>query len=264
MIWQCISVRYASRSEAISAGSHHSTEIDIRLILSFVDHNGEGEALDMPDLRTRVRDRMREVGEFFQDQWFDRTRHVHTSGDVSLALAGISAAEVPDSEYYVPARPEHIREALRAIPVEDVSSYSYIDLGSGKGRTLFVAADLPFRQIIGVELSNQLNEMACRNVTTFDWRKRQSREIKAIQMNAADFQFPAGPMVIYMFNPFGEDTMGRVLGNLAASLERDPRHVIIILLWPRCGNQVMRLNGMRLISQVRHFEIFEAHAPYQD
>src|SRR4051794_26660224 len=114
-------------------------------------------------LRWKVYDATREILEFFEDQWFDRTRHVRTSGNVPLPLAGISAEDARDSELYVPARPAHVREALRAMPARNVSGYTYIDLGSGKGRTLFVAAELPFRQIIGVEFSAKLHEEACVN-----------------------------------------------------------------------------------------------------
>ena len=214
----------------------------------------------MRNLQTRLQDGAREIVEFVQDQWFDRTRHVRTSGDVSLTHAGITADERRDSESYVPARPKHVREALSAMPIGNVSRYTYIDLGSGKGRTLFVASELPFRQIIGVEFSNKLHEMSRVNVSTFNWGKRRGGEIRAIQMNAAEFQFPDGPLVLYMFNPFGAETMHLVLKNLARSLSRDPRHVIVILLWPRRGDQVARLEGIRLVCKDEHHEIFEAHS----
>lgn len=215
----------------------------------------------MRSLQTRVQDATRTIYEFFQDQWFDRTRHVRTSGNVPLTMAGIPAEEVRDSELYVPARPGHIREALRGMPVSNVSGYTYIDLGSGKGRTLFVAAELPFRRIIGVEFSINLHQLACLNAGTFRWGKRRGGEIRCIHMNAAEFQFPEGPLVLYMFNPFGAATMERVLENLASSLVTDPRHVIVTLLWPRCGDQVARVEGMRLVCKGAYFEIFEAHAP---
>ena len=73
-------------------------------------------------LRTRIGDSTRTVVEWFQDQWFDRTRGVHTRGNVSLLSAGIASGEQRDSELYQPARPAHVREALQAIPVADVSA----------------------------------------------------------------------------------------------------------------------------------------------
>ncbi len=185
---------------------------------------------------------------------------MRTGGDMSLAQAGIAAASARDSEFYVPARPAHIREALRAIPVTDASRYTYIDLGSGKGRTLFVAAELPFRRILGVELSGRLHGIACGNVRSFRFRSRRGGQMEPIHGNAAEFLFPEGPLVLYLFNPFGASTMQQVLDHLEQSLEQDPRHTVVILLWPRCGDQVARVRGMRPVAKNEHHEIFEAHA----
>ena len=211
------------------------------------------------NLRDRAFHIRRVIREFFEDQWFDRTRHVRTSGDVSLSRAGISGEGAADSEHYVPARPAHIREALRAAPVPDGAGYTYVDLGSGKGRTLFVAAELPFRAIVGVELSDRLHGRACANIGSFRFRGRRGGPIRSIHANAAEFLFPEGPLVVYLFNPFGAATMQRVLDNLERSLDQQPRHVVVVLLWPRCGDQVARVRGMRLVSTEARYQIFEAY-----
>lgn len=203
---------------------------------------------------------VRAVTEFFEDQWFDLSRNVHTSWDVSLQNAGIAAEKFHDSEYYQPARPAHIRRALREMPVQDVSDFTYVDLGSGKGRTLFIAAELPFRQIIGVEFSRLLHEQACANIRRFRLWKRGCRNITSLHANAKEFMFPDGKIVLYMFNPFGSATMGHVLNNLETSLKRHPRHVIVLLLWPCCSDQVAAMEGMCLRRETRQYQIFEAHA----
>jgi SAM-dependent methyltransferase len=213
--------------------------------------------------RYRVEDIVRVIVEFFQDQWFDLTRNVRTSSNAPLLSAGVATEEIHDSEFYHPARPRHIRQALREMPVQDVSEFSYVDLGSGKGRTLFVAAELPFKQITGVEFSPLLHEQACANIRCFrpfESPKRRRTNITSLHMNAKDFAFPEGKLVLYLFNPFGATTMRCVLRNLEASLQRHPRHVIIILLWPRCADQVAALQGMQLFRETRQYQIFEAHA----
>ena len=65
-----------------------------------------------------------------------------------------------------------------------------------------------------------------------------------------------------MFNPLGPATMQVVLNNLDASLAQTPRHVIVVLLWPRCGDQVARVRGMQNVCATRRPEIFEAYAPH--
>jgi SAM-dependent methyltransferase len=221
--------------------------------------------------RYRVEDIIRAIVEFFQDQWFDLTRNVRTSTNAPLLSTGVATEEIHDSECYQPARPRHIRQALREMPIQDVSEFSYVDLGSGKGRSLFVAAELPFQRITGVEFSPLLHEQACANIRRFrpvrlfgsrkfGSRKRRFRNITSLHMNAKDFAFPEGKLVLYLFNPFGSATMRCVLRNLEASLQQHPRHVIIILLWPRCADQVAALQGMQLLQETRQYQIFEAQA----
>ena len=209
----------------------------------------------------KLQDLLRPAYEFVEDQWFDRLRHIHTAGNMTLSRAGIAPEEQRDSELYQPARPRNIREALRALPMQDVSGYSYIDLGSGKGRTLFVAADWPFRQVTGVEFSRTMHDLACRNIRTYRWWRRRCGSIASIHGNAADYEFPEGKLVLYMFNPFGAETMQKVLNNLQHSLWLKPRHVVVILLWPQCEEQVARMVDMQLIRSTRRYKIFEAHAP---
>ena len=51
---------------------------------------------------------------------------------------------------YQPSEPALFHEILDSLPVA-VDGFTFIDLGSGKGRTLLMASEYPFRRIIGVE-----------------------------------------------------------------------------------------------------------------
>ena len=213
-------------------------------------------------LRYRLEGYGRAVDEFFQDQWFDRTRHVRTAGNVSLRDAGIT--QEGDSRFHMPARPWQVRRALAAAPVATASEYTYVDLGSGKGRSLFVAAELPFREVIGVEFSRTLHERAAANVRSFRHRGRRCGPVRSVHADATDFAFPQTPLVVYLFNPFGATTTQRVLDNLEASLRRHRRHVVVVLLWPVCGDQVARVAGMRPVGHAlptQWLQMFEAYPP---
>ena len=212
-------------------------------------------------LRYKLQDAARFVQEFVQDQWFDATRRVRTAGNMTLRRAGI--ARPADSEFYMPARPWQVRYALAtAVPAATAHAYAYVDLGSGKGRSLFVAAEWPFREVVGVEFSPLLHERAVANVATYRHRGRRCGPIRPVHADAADFAFPDGPLVVYLFNPFGADTTRRVFANLAASLQRQPRHAVVVLLWPRQGDVVAAVPGMQLTAHpVPWLQVFEAHRP---
>ena len=194
--------------------------------------------------------------EFAEDLWFDRTRNVRTAGEVTLQAAGLHPDQHHDSELYQPARPRHIRQALRQLPAADLSEFTFVDLGSGKGRTLFVAAEFPFARIIGVEFSMLLHEQALRNVGTFRTRRASCRTILPLHGNAKQFIFPDGKLVLYLFNPFGRETMQHVRDRLVASLMQDPRHVIVVLLWPQWEDLVTGIPGMRLTRKAEEYRIF--------
>lgn len=89
-------------------------------------------------------------------QWFDWRYQVKTCGDEDprkLAVVGENASHaIP----YIPTTPGSGRHMLRDLPVTDLSGYTFIDMGSGKGRMLLLAAELPFRRIIGVEFLRTL------------------------------------------------------------------------------------------------------------
>ena len=49
---------------------------------------------------------------------------------------------------YQPTEPSLFHEMLSALKI-DFREFTFIDLGSGKGRVLLMAADYPFRRIVG-------------------------------------------------------------------------------------------------------------------
>ena len=128
---------------------------------------------------------------------------------------------------YQPSEPELFHEILLAVPVE-FEGFTFIDLGSGKGRTLLMASDYPFRRIIGVELLAELDAVARENIARYRSENQKCFALESHAGDARDFQFPAEPTVLYLFNPFSEHVLRTVLGNLHESLKASPREVVVI------------------------------------
>jgi len=108
-----------------------------------------------------------------------------------------------------------------------LKDFTFIDLGSGKGRVLLMAADYPFKRIIGVEFMPELHRAAQENIAGYSSDRQRCRLIESVCMDARDFQFPPEPLVAYLFNPFSEATFVAVLENLRQSVEQSPRPVYI-------------------------------------
>ncbi len=148
---------------------------------------------------------------------FDRKLGVNTRGYADLR--------------YEPTPADVFHEMIARLPFQP-SDFVFVDFGSGKGKVLMLAAQYPFRRIVGVELWEDLHRIAVRNLAVFRKRGDCAAEIVPIRMDAADFAFPEEPLVLYFFNPFPEEVLTRVLSNLAESLARAPRRVYVLFYAP--------------------------------
>jgi hypothetical protein len=78
-----------------------------------------------------------------------------------------------------------------------------------------------------VEFMPELHCVAIKNVASYSNDHQRCRHIEAVCMDARDFQFPSGPLVVYLFNPFSESTFALVLENLRRSVEQLARPVYV-------------------------------------
>jgi SAM-dependent methyltransferase len=125
-----------------------------------------------------------------------------------------------------------IREVLATLPLQS-GRFTFIDLGSGKGRTLLVASEFPFTRIVGIELSRELHLIAKANTATYRPASQLCRAFSLYCMNARDYTFEPEPLVLFVFNPFGRDTFQRVVEHLELSLRTSPRDVFVVYVNPR-------------------------------
>jgi hypothetical protein len=163
--------------------------------------------------------------------WFDLSRRVHTRGHVALDQLSL-VAKKRDGHMYKPIRPSAARKVLRQLPVNDFTTYTFVDFGSGMGRMLLIASEYPFREIQGVEFAVELHRLAETNISDCRNVRRKCRKIRSLLLDATDYTFPPGNLVLYFFNPFGHEVMEEVLQRLDASLKEDPRQAIVVMVYP--------------------------------
>lgn len=103
----------------------------------------------------------------------------------------------------------------------------FLDYGCGKGRAIIMAAQYPFRRVVGVEIALPLAEAARRNLRIVS--KKLACERIEVHCESADrMEVPPDVSVVYLYNPFHGSVLGRVLANLRASLEASPRRMCVI------------------------------------
>jgi SAM-dependent methyltransferase len=128
---------------------------------------------------------------------------------------------------YQPTDPALFHELLAKLNI-DFRQFVFIDIGSGKGRVLLMAADYPFRSIVGVELLPELDRIAQDNIKRYKSESQKCFTIESIRGDARDFAFPPEPMILYLFNPLPEPGLVSLLANLKRSLEQNPRPVFVL------------------------------------
>jgi SAM-dependent methyltransferase len=109
---------------------------------------------------------------------------------------------------------DDFRAMLAAVPREVIASSTFVDIGAGMGRAVILAAEYPFKQIIGIEVSPGLYEVARDNLEKAPKAKRKCNDIRLVRADARMFEFPPGNVVAFLFNPFDEEALEATLGAL--------------------------------------------------
>jgi SAM-dependent methyltransferase len=135
---------------------------------------------------------------------------------------------------YWGAAPTVVRTALAKVPTPE--KLAFIDLGCGKGRPLFVASELPFRAILGVELSEALAKVGQVNAAIMAQRYPERTRIEVMAGNAANFRLPPGDIALYLYNPFGPDLMRKVVAEVESALAVESRTIYVIYQNPVAGD----------------------------
>jgi len=160
----------------------------------------------------------------YQEWWFG----IHTEAVIQLNQLKL---EHPDRRFYVPTNYHAfaaVLDRLNIQPERDV----FLDFGSGLGRAVILAAMHPFRRVIGVEISAELNQVAQQNLCRAV-RRLRCRSVELITADGATYRIPPDVTIIFLYNPFCGLVLEKVLKNIRESLLEKPREVRLICQVPK-------------------------------
>src|SRR5258708_30940051 len=171
---------------------------------------------------------------------------------------------------YSAVAPSVFREACRrwsaTLPpsAAHIQAYSFVDVGAGKGRALLLAAELPFRKVIGVELSEELASIAQKNITIWKSLARPRTKIRVLREDAVEFRWPRTPLLVYLNNPFDCALVERLVSQLAAAAVSGPGLIDILYVKPACADALVRHGIFRLLwdAQIEMDEADQRADPY--
>ena len=181
---------------------------------------------------------VRKIGRNLQQSWtvdnFDAIHGTNTKQREWLSGLSISSENLKFGVQYEPTGERELKRvfALLNVPTE---LFTFIDLGCGKGRTLLIAGALGFKKVVGVEFARELAIIAEANL---EITKTKSAEI--VQCDAADHVFPKGNILVYMYHPFGESVLQRVVDNLSrAAAERPQASIYVVYKNPQHKSELI-------------------------
>ena len=156
---------------------------------------------------------------------------------------------------YQPIESDLFNEMLNGLGI-DYAQFTFIDIGSGKGRPLLMASRHPFQRIIGVELLPELNRIANENIRKFHDEQQRCSLIESIQADATEFEFPSGPLVIFLFNPLPENGTKTVVENLSRSVAQQPRPAWLVYANPVYERVVLASGVFRKVAGTHQYSIY--------
>ena len=165
-------------------------------------------------------------------RWFDWRHRVETTTRVAVAdLGDIDARLARHAVHYEATSIPKFDRALALVGAR-ADGFSFVDLGSGKGRVLMMAAKRRFRRVIGVELSRTLHDCAVANIARFAARNRNAAPIECICDDASAFELPEGNLLVFLYNPFDANLLVKVRDRMLAATGGQPRQLCVVYVNP--------------------------------
>lgn len=146
--------------------------------------------------------------------------------------------------------------ALMAHLTIDFRSFTFVDLGCGKGRALLLASGYPFRRIVGVEVLPELFAIARLNAAKYSSAQQQCRVIDTWCGDARDYTLPPDPVVIFMFDPFPPAILREMLARIEQSVRDTPREVWIAYQNPVSAKVLVESVAFRQVAGTLQYAIF--------
>jgi SAM-dependent methyltransferase len=172
----------------------------------------------------------------------DRPLGIETSHPVDLRTLGLAAENRVE---YTPSGWLTLRRALRKLKVGPGDGF--LDLGSGKGRVVLQAARWPFKRVVGVEISAELNAVALANLEASRPRLR-CHDVELVEADLLHYRVPDDVTVVYAYNPVAGPVFDAAMNALVASYDRAPRRIYLLYRYPREHNRLAASGRFRLLS----------------
>jgi SAM-dependent methyltransferase len=165
------------------------------------------------------------------DLTFDWRHGTDTARVVPIGEMNVRSENTAHAVHYQATKAGPLAKLLRRLRFPEGSVF--VDFGSGKGRVLLLAAQEKFKRVVGVEFSSDLCAVARKNVELFRQKRPSLASVEIVEADAASYLVRPDENVFFLFNPFDEVVLAKVVQRIGESLAAHPRAAWMIYCTPR-------------------------------
>jgi SAM-dependent methyltransferase len=157
---------------------------------------------------------------------FDRTYGIETTGFIDLDQTSFDRSRLREATNYGPVNGWGFRRLLRELNLP--KSLIFADLGSGLGRACIVAAEYGFAHVTGVELVGEFCAAARENVARCRPPAGTLAPTVIVQMDVLEYCAQSVDDVFFMYRPFSEDFLRKILTTLVERARTLKKPIVVI------------------------------------
>jgi len=137
---------------------------------------------------------------------FDWRHGIETSRGIAHSGLAMAKASQAGASWYAPVPVRSFRHVLTHLDV-DYSRYTFIDIGAGKGKAMYLASYFPFAQVRGIELAANVASVARDNFLHSDNRAFRCHSRELIEGDVMTIGVGDVPVVFFLYSPFSSSGM---------------------------------------------------------
>ena len=160
----------------------------------------------------------------------ERKYKINTTDIEEINKLNIKDVDTSNSNEYMPSNFVLLEKVFTELN-KYKHNKTFLDIGCGKGRTLFVAAHFGFEMLTGVEFIQAYCNYIQTEITKIK-PQFPSASFQISCLDATQYTIPANVQTLFFYNPFNEKVMDKVIQNILASLSKAKRTLYIIYLSP--------------------------------
>lgn len=190
------------------------------------------------------------------DERFNLRHGYNVGGFFDPIQSDLSNPNKPFANYYQPVRYRPFFRLFRALDIPNAGRF--VDIGSGKGKALLLAAEIGFQDILGIELFEELNMTARQNIHRYLKNKNPPIKIEVRTEDAAKYRFAQNDTVIFLNDPFANEVMENLCANLMVSFEQFRRKIYLIYK----NNNLRKMSALDKLKGHSSYRAYEYNGNY--